>query len=390
MTRGRDMLIADLRNRIVSGNFKPGQRLASTNVLALEYGITGPTAHRAMKELEREGLLMRRSRSGTFVADEQSLRMRKAMQSGVGVIMEGHAHVHGKVQAHILDELQARGKQVIVINWNSDSGAAGVALQLGDLARVPLRAVIVQRSILEQIPAELKLIAGTGARMIVAFGSPSSVPEGWYSVGPSEEKMNYLAVKHLLDLGHRRIGYLGRQPEKGMRKGDTSDYDAELGIRRAMEEAGAPDSVEFILMPKAHATTPEDTVAWICKALARADRPTALITQMDWKAVLAWRAVGKLGLRVPEDISIVGQWNTPWSEAMELTSVSVHEEIIARHLVELAEAPDTGESNRFGYHVIVDPELIPRKSSAPIPADSASASNPVKAESTSPAERKDG
>ncbi|MCS6777318.1 MAG: GntR family transcriptional regulator [Chloroherpetonaceae bacterium] len=67
--------VADaVRARIESGALPPGTPLPSETELAREYGVCRVTAHRAMAELQRQGLVVRRRRQGTFVAYPQSDR----------------------------------------------------------------------------------------------------------------------------------------------------------------------------------------------------------------------------------------------------------------------------------------------------------------------------
>ena len=66
------------RERIVTGYWQPGERMASVRELALEYGVNPNTVQRALAELEREGLAIAERTSGRFITeDEQLLRTTK-------------------------------------------------------------------------------------------------------------------------------------------------------------------------------------------------------------------------------------------------------------------------------------------------------------------------
>jgi GntR family histidine utilization transcriptional repressor len=60
---------ASLRERIAKGGWQPGTRLPSERELVLEFGCARMTVHRALRELEEEGLIERRQGSGSFVAE---------------------------------------------------------------------------------------------------------------------------------------------------------------------------------------------------------------------------------------------------------------------------------------------------------------------------------
>lgn len=65
-------IIADIRGKIVSGEWAPGHRLPFEEELAAQYGCSRMTANKAMSDLARAGLIERRRRSGSFVRRPQS------------------------------------------------------------------------------------------------------------------------------------------------------------------------------------------------------------------------------------------------------------------------------------------------------------------------------
>jgi DNA-binding transcriptional regulator YhcF (GntR family) len=62
-------LVEVLRTRIRKGEYAPGAKLPGHLVLAREFGVSAITSNRALVELEREGFIVRRPRSGSFVSD---------------------------------------------------------------------------------------------------------------------------------------------------------------------------------------------------------------------------------------------------------------------------------------------------------------------------------
>ena len=106
-----------------------------------------------------------------------------------------------------------------------------------------------------------------------------------------------LATKHLLDLGHRRIGYISRPVDLSHSKGRFQ------GFQAALQQAGIgydPDLVVkggFML---------EDGKRAVQQLLALDEPPTAIFAYNDIMAIGALRALHEHGLRVPEDFSLVG------------------------------------------------------------------------------------
>jgi LacI family transcriptional regulator len=117
------------------------------------------------------------------------------------------------------------------------------------------------------------------------------------SVAPDEQGGAQAAVGHLAELGHRRIGFLqssGRVPAAGERLAGYRaalaahglDYDPALVVRALDEHEGG--------------------LAAATELLARPDRPTALFCFNDRMAAGAVLAARRLGLSVPDDLSLVG------------------------------------------------------------------------------------
>ena len=119
----------------------------------------------------------------------------------------------------------------------------------------------------------------------------------------------YLATNHLIKLGHRRIGYLAGNPNY------QQTYDRILGYHRALQEAGISSDQAL----QAFCYFDEDKAYQGMKQFLALDNPpTAVFAADDSMAFGAIRAVFDSGLRVPEDIAVVGfddihqsSWNQP-------------------------------------------------------------------------------
>lgn len=113
-----------------------------------------------------------------------------------------------------------------------------------------------------------------------------------------------LAVQHLIALGHRRIAMLAGRPDL------QSAQLREEGYRQAMREAGLPVDEELI---QVGAYDPEVSVHPARQLLTTADRPTAVFAANDLSAITTIEVAAELGLRVPDDLSVVGFDNVPES-----------------------------------------------------------------------------
>lgn len=66
-------LVEQIKLGIVSGNFRPGERLASVRDMAAEAGVNPNTMQRALQELEREGMVYSQRTAGRFVTEDMNV-----------------------------------------------------------------------------------------------------------------------------------------------------------------------------------------------------------------------------------------------------------------------------------------------------------------------------
>ncbi len=164
----------------------------------------------------------------------------------------------------------------------------------------------------------------------------------------------YCATKHLINMGHRRIGFLGGASEL------VVTIDRVTGYRNALKEAGIePDPnlevSSFFLEQGGY--------LGMMRLLAMPQRPTAVLTSDDILAFGGMRAAAELGFRMPDELAIVGFNDIRLAELANpsLTSVRVHMHQLGVRCAELLlEQIDAGQA--AAKSEIVDFELIIRKS----------------------------
>lgn len=129
------------------------------------------------------------------------------------------------------------------------------------------------------------------------------------------------AINYLFHLGHRRIVFLQDAPHV------PSFQDRLRGYVCAHFEAGVA------LDPNLVITAAEDTISAVLERLRQmAEPPTALFASNDHQAYAVMQACQQLGLRIPEDLSVVGFDDTEFSAQTwpPLTTVRVHKEQLGR------------------------------------------------------------
>ncbi len=120
------------------------------------------------------------------------------------------------------------------------------------------------------------------------------------------------AMRYLLDLGHRRIGYISGRPEL------QSSIRRLMGYRDALEQAGI--GVDESLIAAGDYTT-ETAVICTRRLLALDNSPTAIFAANDQSAIGVLQVANEMGLRIPDDLSVIGFDNIPEAAYLNLTTI---------------------------------------------------------------------
>ncbi|MEO5832129.1 MAG: LacI family DNA-binding transcriptional regulator [Nakamurella sp.] len=173
-----------------------------------------------------------------------------------------------------------------------------------------------------------------------------------------------MAVQHLLGLGHRTIAYLGRDPDQMY--GFTAAEDRLTGYRLALHAAGI--DVDERLVETTGFSTQGGTESfrhlWANVEAGRVPRPTAVFAVGDEVAMGILHHAAELGLRVPEDLSVIGVDDHDLAYLFDLTTVwqPVREQgaMAARMLLD-----QINRSGTVARHEFVEPRLVVRGTTAP-------------------------
>jgi LacI family transcriptional regulator len=190
------------------------------------------------------------------------------------------------------DAARAAGYATLLCNTDDDPDKEADYLRLLDRRRVDGLILIPCHD--EAPPAALLHLAARGTPVIIV----DRRMDGFACdiVLTDNRHGGRLAARHLLELGHRRIGILNRAP-------DTSTArERDAGFRAELSPAGAYDPA----LVRLGRYNLESGRAMAADLLASPVRPTAILAGNDLLAIGALQAAADLGLRVPEDLSVVG------------------------------------------------------------------------------------
>ncbi|MGW8764955.1 LacI family DNA-binding transcriptional regulator [Streptomyces sp. NPDC055815] len=175
------------------------------------------------------------------------------------------------------------------------------------------------------------------------------------SVVPDEIGGGHRAARRLVEAGHERIGFINLDPDIPAAVGRREGYE------RALREAGL--SLDPSLVVSGHATADGGYTA-ACELLDRADRPTALFCGNDRMAMGAYDAIKERGLRIPDDVAVVGYDNQELIAAYlrpKLTTLALPFEAMGAKGVDMLAALAAGQPLDT-RRVTVDCPLLERSS----------------------------
>jgi len=206
-------------------------------------------------------------------------------------------------------------------------------------------------------------------RQFLAYGVPivvvnnQAAEEYRYSIYHDDVDGSRQVTRHLLDLGHRRIAYLGNASS-----GRTT-LDRLTGFKQEMESAGLTVPPEAI--HEVQGGGAEDGLAGVDYYLALPVRPSALVCFNDMLAIGVLKGLAQAGIQVPDEISVTGFDNIIFSAFTNppLTTFDQPKRFIgseaARLVLELLNAPAGGDGSEQPRVRRLKGQLLVRATTAP-------------------------
>ena len=252
----------------------------------------------------------------------------------------------------IVSRLQPHNYEIVLYNVASPSHARATVLE------VP-RHDVLEALIVISLPLsdkEAKLLAGAPFPSVLLDSFAPGLP----TVCVDDRAGGAIATRHLLDLGHRRVAFVGEPPDNPF--GFVSSARREEGYRRALLAAGiTPDPA--LVRHGAHLRSAAKQMT--LELLALADPPTAIVAASDVQAVGVIEAAESLDLRVPDDLSIVGYDDIELASLMGLTTVRQPLERSGQRVADLT-IQAIGSATRGVFVEEMELELVVRSTTRPL------------------------
>ena len=347
-------IVDDISRQIALGRIRPGEKIRSQSQLAREYGVSLITVKKALYELVREGLLYSRVGMGTYVSETSPLTERREFKSVGFVLTDIRSPFFSRILNSVERALSGYGYSLMLSS--SDNRQEKEEYLIQDYRDLGVRGLIIasMSHIHQATPAIRHLNREGFPYVVVSYITDEDI----FFVGTDHELGGYLACKHLLQKGYRRIGYING--EVGNRCGEARF----CGYRRALEEHTLPVQQEFLYnLPRGGEWHDFQSGYDIgCYFSESAERPEAVFAYNDLTALGFQKAVMEKGLRVPDDVAIVGFDNIDAANTAPVPLTTVHQptEQIGELAVKLLAEQQEGVVKQRRH--ILEPRLIVRES----------------------------
>lgn len=355
-------IVDEFKRSIREGKLRPGDPIPSQTKLAKQYGTSEMTMRKALAILAGDGSIVRIRKRGSFIS-ESAL----ATAGGPDDALPRNIYfVHRNTRANLLnqhfyyamlsgcaDVCRAKGIDFAIHNLGKGSSLPGDDRS----AYILFGAVDGSRagalSTFERWKRE-------GRHMVTVqhFYPHLDIPH----VTGDNAAGGYLATQHLLALGHRRIGIIvtGKsivelQMEFAMRL---------QGYRMALADFAVPYDPELVVVRNDWEENELSGREGFARLRELAEPPTAIFAASDFKALGVLQAAREQGIRVPQQLSVIGYDGQPlgaWSDPA-LTTVDQNTYQFGERAVQLLLAARRGERSQ----ATVSPVLKVRASTGPI------------------------
>lgn len=284
-----------------------------------------------------------------YLPDRRAQKLRQLRSGLVGASFELHQPFHGDLVEQLYVAAAEHGFDLALscVTPNRDEGVA-----VGDLIRERCEAAVLLGS--RKSSDDLRALSSQIPALVIARPSGTSLVG---SVRTDDTAGIAMAVDHLVALGHQRVLHItgGDSPGSAERRESFTAQMTRHGLNdRATVTVGGP--------------TETDGAKAVAEAFRRPGTPTAIVAFNDRCAVGVLEMLLRQGVRVPDDVSVIGYDDSRLAKYshISLSTVAQDAETIARQSMNILASQLAGASPAA---VTLPPRLIVRDTTAPAPSD---------------------
>jgi GntR family transcriptional regulator of arabinose operon len=311
-------IVEKLQDDISSGKYKPGQRLPSEAELVRRYHASRMTVFRAMHELQTLGAVTRRVGSGTFVSSN--------LKSGsyvFGLLIPelGQTEIFEVICKGMMEAPESAHHSLL---WGNTASSEN---EKEEVAEQLCRHYIARRvSGVFFAPLEFTESRFEANQRIVTALNKANIPvvlldrcieryprrSNYDLIGIDNRRTAYAAAEHLMNRGAKRIAFFARPAS-------APTVDARIAGYREATQALAKQSGRDMV----HLGDASDTK--FVKSILKRDRPDAFLCANDLTAGNLMHTLLSIGMRVPDDIRIVGIDDVKYARLLPVPLTTQHQ-----------------------------------------------------------------
>ncbi|SFL58221.1 DNA-binding transcriptional regulator, LacI/PurR family [Gracilibacillus orientalis] len=373
-----EVLYQNLKKDITTGVYKEGDRVPSEKELSKQYDVSRITTKKALELLAGEDLIIRHPGRGSFVklsSDNEmktienggTLQKKKHVAPLIGLVITDFDDSYGTALISSIEKCTAEQSSFLVLRRSF--GMPDIEEKaIKELVNLGVDGLIVFPSQGEYFSEEiLKLVLNKFPLVLVDrhLKGISTASVSTDNVGAAR-----IGAEHLLELGHRHIGILTPPPS------DTTALEDRIeGFIQAHAEKGVIidkelwiNSITSTLPNSFRPPNIKRDIDKIKNHMIEHPNITALFAAEYYIALMADEAIRELGMRIPEDISIIC-FDSPPTHIGEfhLTYLAQNQEKMGRKVFELLMMLKNKEdADIHPKRVLLDASLVIGKSTAPV------------------------
>jgi GntR family transcriptional regulator of arabinose operon len=343
-----------------SGRLKLNDQMPSENEIAEQFQMSRQTVRQTFGELEQEGWLFRVQGKGTFVSNPQEKKA-QAVQI-IGVLT---TYISDYIFPHIVrgaeGALRDKGYRLLLSSTDNDKEKEKEILTM--MMSQPLSGLIIEPTKSAEGNPNLSYYLSLDYQKIPYIMINERYPEmDCPFIKVDDEAGGFLATQHLIQLGHRKIAGF-------FKTDDLQGVNRLKGFIRAHHQYQIPLLPDMVTDYTTEEKQTKPSVAAASLLSQAEDRPTAFVCYNDDLAIKLLEVIRRLGMNVPEDLSMVGFDDSALAIATEvklttLTHPKMEMGIAAADL--LIDMIENKVTERGSTQRVFSPELIVRASTRKI------------------------
>ncbi len=299
MMQGKDTpkyeLVKDyIKHLLKDGLIAYGEKLPSEHELMEKFKVSRQTIRQAFGELNSEGYVFKEQGKGTFSSYRKDAK-RKQIIAVLTTYITGF--VFPGIISGIEQALSDEGYMMLLANTNNIKERE--AQHLTSILEHNVAGIIMEPSRSAGPNANLKLledIRDKGIKFVFVNASYDDFDSSYVLL--DDYKGGFMAAEYLIQLGHRRIAGIFKTDDK-------QGVNRKNGFAAAMEKYGV-DTPSDLIGEFDTANMYDFPYMFAQSLLRKEERPTAFFCYNDQYAMMVLQAVFDSGLKVPDDISVVG------------------------------------------------------------------------------------